>query len=290
MKSKKDLSDLVELNLDNPKVAGLIEIIIKKTAKPEPNFRKEFLDKLIEDFGYILGSETHIATGDIDYLYEVGNYVIGIEAKPPSIIEKQGAFVYKDDLKRHLEQVRQYFGDPKLTYLILTDGINWYFYSRKSLLKDPPHYGDFRTTQLLNPKSTHRLEDLKKSKIVDTLQRLESESERERLDEKFYRSLKSWVEECRDYYIEGNLSEEEAKSEAVVLINKFIFIRSLEDFGTLPFNYLRKRVKEFMHSWGRKEGAKRLSIVYHFSKDMIFFKTNFNDIIDIQFIFVFNQC
>lgn len=259
MKSKKDLNDLVELNLDNPKVAGLIEIIIKKTAKPEANFRKEFLDKLIEDLGYILGSEIHLTTGDIDYLYEVGNYVIGFEAKPPSIIEKQGAFIYKDDLKRHLEQVRQYFGDPKLNYLILTDGINWYFYSRKSLLKDPPHYSDFRTTQLLHQKSTHRLEDFKKSKIIDTLQRLEYESEREGLNEKFYRSLKSWVEECRDYIIEGNSSEEEAKSEAVALINKFIFIRSLEDFGTLPFNYLRKRVKDYMNSWGRKEGAKRLS-------------------------------
>jgi len=259
MKSKKDLNDLVELNFDNPKVAGLIEIIIKKTAKPEPNFRKEFLDKLIEDLGYILGSETHLTTGDIDYLYEVGNYVVGFEAKSPSIIEKQGAFIYKDELKRHLKQVHQYFGDPKLNYLILTDGINWYFYSRKSIRRDTPHYIDFRTTQLLHPKSTHRLEDLSKNKIIDTLQRLEYESDREGLDEKFYRSLKSWVEECRDYFIESNLSEEEAKSEAVALINKFIFVRSLEDFGTLPFNYLRKEVKEYIDRWGRKEGAKRLS-------------------------------
>ena len=78
-------------------------------------------------------------------------------------------------------------------------------------------------------------------------------------DEKFYGSLKSWVEECQDYFIEYNLSEDEAKSEAVALINKFIFIRSLEDFGTLPFNYLRKEVREYIDRWGRKEGAKRLS-------------------------------
>ncbi|MCJ7508960.1 MAG: N-6 DNA methylase [candidate division Zixibacteria bacterium] len=253
----ENLKDLAELNLENPKVSEFINILIQKTADPEANFRDWFFNDVLQGLGFSFPSEFHLTDGKIDYGYTVGQYGIGFEAKPPTLSKKENFFTYKDNLLKHIEEVKKYLGNPELHYLIITDGINWYFFSKQSLKKPSKYFLSLKTLQLVNINSTYTLNHLHINKILDTLRRWEDESYKEGLDEKFFNALKNWMEQiCND--LKGQVPPENINREGVNLINKLIFIRTLEDIGSLPFNYLRKEMSEYFHKWRKIEGAKKL--------------------------------
>ncbi len=259
MDAVKNLKDLAELNLQNPRVNEFINTIIQKTGNPEDNFKQWFFKDLLEELGYLLGSEHHLEIGDIDHAYRIGSYGIGFEEKPPLLIAREGVFSYKDSLQKHLEQVEKYLGSPELHFLVLTDGINWYFYSKKSLKSETEYFLSLKTLQLLHPNSDHKLEELHYSKIVDTIRRWEDESYKESLDERFYKALKLWMDQIQND-IKGKVvpKTKDVSAEAVNFVNKLIFIRTLEDIGALPYNYLRNELKEKFHKWRKLDAAKKL--------------------------------
>ena len=253
----KNLKDLAELNLENPRVTELINTIVQKRGKPEENFKQWFFTDVLEELGYLLGSERHLLDGDIDYAYKTGVHWVGFEVKPPFLGKKENFYTHKDQLHRYVDQVEKYLGDPELHYLTLTDGFNWYFYSKKSLKTASKYFLSLKTLQLLHINSTYQLKDLSSDKILDTLRRWEDESYKEGLDDKFFKALKIWMEQIYND-LKDQLPVTDINREAVNLINKLIFIRTLEDLGSLPYNYLRKEMAQFFHKWKKVEGSKKL--------------------------------
>ena len=87
----------------------------------------------------------------------------------------------------------------------------------------------------------------------------------EDLDKKFFESLKKWVDLLKD--IEFKPEFEEIKLEKIVfLINKFIFIQSLDKFWAIPIGFL---YKEWVRSVSRWETSDKTTGIREFFDDGI---------------------
>ena len=61
---------------------------------------------------------------------------------------------------------------------------------------------------------------------------------REELNKEFFKDLKKWVGELSKVQFEG---DEKTKLELIItLINKFIFIQTLDDHGVIKFNWIKR--------------------------------------------------
>ncbi len=162
----------------DPDVLGYLKLVGDHSADPEPNLRATFLDPMLKDLGYPGHAEGHLEAGKIDYLYDLGDCHVGIEAKPPGLTFPKGvaAPTYHDRLAKDFQQVREYFADPRLRFIVLTDGVTFYFYSRASL-RSPPHYfARRRADDLVGTKDSGPIDDLARPRVLETLQRWEGEA------------------------------------------------------------------------------------------------------------------
>jgi Eco57I restriction-modification methylase len=251
------LRALARLDLENPAVLGYARLVRDKVADPEPNLRAEFLDPVLRDLGYSLGAEAHLTTGDVDYLFEVGEQHVAIEAKPPSLTFPAGETfpTYHDRLSRDVEQVRKYLSDPRVRYAVLTDGVTFYFFSRLSLKSAPGYFSRRRADELVREDGTGDLDDLGAARVVGTLERWEGMSRRTPLEDIFYESLSKWIEALERAM--GKLASAERRREAVSLLNRLVFCRTLEDLGCLEYLFLRRRLLRFRAEEKPKAASKR---------------------------------
>jgi Alw26I/Eco31I/Esp3I family type II restriction m6 adenine DNA methyltransferase len=142
----------------------------------------------------------------------------------------------------HSKQVQKYLLDENAQYVILTNLKDWYFYSKMSFPNVKP-FANLALDQLLQ-----RLETI--GNIFELLVRLEHESVKEELDERFFEDLKRWVGELSKVQFEG---DEKTKLELIItLINKFIFIQTLDDYGVIQFNWIKNTWDHFNERWRSK--------------------------------------
>lgn len=245
------MKDLVLLNFENPKVSEYLQIVLRGLGDPEQNFKDKFFVPLLESLEFSVLSEAHLAHGKVDYAYVVNDFGVGFEVKPPRLNFKKGArdVTYRGDtLSQYFSQVEDYLSDPKLHYVILTDGFSWYFFSKASAKSArKPYFLRLSGESLFREKARRRIEDLRKNKIIDTLKRWENESEQESLDDLFFDSIKRWAEAMK----EDCPKEDMAK--IITLINRFVFVRTLEDIGALPLYYLREEMNSEFSKWKTEE-------------------------------------
>jgi hypothetical protein len=150
----------------------------------------------------------------------------------------------------HSKQVQKYLSDENAQYVILTNLKDWYFYSKMTFPNVKP-FAKLTLDELLQ-----RLEPI--GNIFELLVRLEHESVKEELGERFFEDLKRWVGELSKVQFEG---DEKTKLELIInLINKFIFIQTLDDYGVIQFNWIKNTwglINERWRSKGLEEVIKR---------------------------------
>ena len=121
--------------------------------------------------------------------------------------------------KHHIAQVRKYLREHE--YLILTDlRTAWFFSARDFFFENKPFaelpFADF----FARCRET--------GSVLDTLRRAEDTAEKPELEQQFFEDLKIWFYEFDK--IEWTPPEQAAES-IILLINKLIFARTIEDFG-----------------------------------------------------------
>jgi type I restriction-modification system DNA methylase subunit len=85
------------------------------------------------------------------------------------------------------------------------------------------------------------------------VERKELESIRYDLDKWFLQSLKTWVNKLSEIEF---IVDDKRKLELIIgLINKFIFVQTLDDYGVIEFNWIRKRWNHHEQMWQRKGKA-----------------------------------
>jgi len=225
-------------------------------SKPETALRESFIAGKSILLKFLFGEAIPEvrSNGFIDYLIkdEMGRG-IALELKPlfETIVkpDKSGKPILEKIKQWRLrpedykEQILKYIREGEAQFVILTDLRDWYFYSRELTPRELKHFC-----------SISLFEFIKEYEVVgnlrDYLERKELESIRYELDKWFLESLKAWVNSLSAV---GFTVDERRKLELIIgLINKFIFVQTLDDYGVIEFNWIKKRWAHHEQMWQRK--------------------------------------
>ncbi len=166
--------------------------------------------------------------------------------------------------KNHVAQVKKYLRDHE--YLILTDlRTAWFFSARDFFFEDKPFaelpfadfFGRCRET----------------GSVLDTLRRVEDTVEKPELEQQFFDDLKHWFNEFDK--VKWSPPEQAAES-IILLINKLIFARTIEDFGLVQYRFTQDEYARFTKLWEPK-GAHRVV-----PKFLEFFEEFFDEYYDTE--------
>ena len=261
-------------------------------SKPESALRESFLageSPLTKYLFKILYPETKIGYDDIrgfvDYTIKdtrTGRYIrLELKSLFEAKHDETGKIKVLKELKQvsldpdtHKDQIQKYLSDEGARYVILTNLKDWYFYSKMKYPKVEP-FAHLTFDELLK-----RFEPV--GDIFEVLERLEYESVKEELDERFFEDLKNWVKEFSNVEFE---TDEKTKLELIInFINKFIFIQTLDDYGVIPYNWIRnewRHINELWKSESKEEIIKKfLELVdewFYRHYDTELFKSNILD-------------
>jgi hypothetical protein len=145
----------------------------------------------------------------------------------------------------HVTQVKKYLRDHE--YLILTDlRTTWFFCARDFFFEEKP-FAILPFADFLN-------QCRETGSVLDTLRRLEDTVERPELEQRFFTDLKVWYNE----FDKVKWAKPELAAESIILlINKLIFARTIEDFGLVPYRFTQDEYVRQTQRWEAK-GAHRI--------------------------------
>jgi len=245
-------------------------LLAGKFARPEEAFVDEFLSSdFWKEMGY-QGAERipegHAGVrGRVEHSLEVDEKKIAVECKQPYTIKHDEAIVNKldgNDETELKEQIEPYLLSHE--FIIYTNGFFWYFYSRESYRtwlinkkkkdnKLNSYFKRLTAEEIFNPESTFYIKNiLERNNILETLSSLEHKSIRHVVTDEFYEDLRSWIS-----YIDHCLSDTRAhtKARTTSLINKLIFVRTMESVGIIPNGFLSS-------VWNEKKGISKSTVKF----------------------------
>ncbi|HIH73232.1 MAG: putative endonuclease-methyltransferase fusion protein [Thermococcales archaeon 44_46] len=241
LKKEIPISDVenVKSNLKSRDVKEYIEAIVDR-SKPEESLRQNFFYKespILKFLGVRGSPEVNIGAGYVDLVLKdaLGRKII-VEFK--RLFELRRDKLVRNELnwEEHEEQIKRYVFSEEARFVVLTNLYDWYFFSSKTVVRgfkpfyhvtfsdlvvDLEHYGD----------------------LYGLLERKEHGIKKGELDEHFFESLREWINILDEVEFEAN--EKEKMHLILHLINKFIFIQTLDDYGVIEFNWLYKKWEGF---------------------------------------------
>jgi len=230
-------------------------VALSKGSKPEQALREIFFtfnSKFAKFLFKDVFPEVSQEGGFIDYLIKENREEIGLEIKPlyKGVFKKERSGKIFSKIKKlkldpdeHKKQIQKYL-EGKRDYIVLTNLEDWYFYSKTSLL-------DQKNTPFTQVNLFELLKDF--SQVEDFWHYLDVQEDlsiKEPLDNKFFVSLKNWVSELSSvkFTVEDN-----KKTELIInIINKFIFIQSLDSFWVISKHYIKEEWKSIERKWTAK--------------------------------------
>lgn len=225
----------------------LLGDIITEKALPEVNMEGDFIDFVLKIEGR-------------------GNPVC-IELKPFYRLSSDGSEIIKTDLNysSHEKQIQKYLRHKQIEYIILTNIDKAYIFNRNALLEFKPFY---ETT-------LHDIlaDFLIYGNIWESVRRYEDNYPSVTLDNEFFIDLKKWFAEFTN--VKFNERENLSKEEIIVLfLNKFIFIKTLEDYGLIPYRFIQDQYEDFVVKWKAKGYGQVFKHFFHEMED--FFETYYD--------------
>ena len=172
--------------------------------------------------------------------------LVPLELKP--LFQRDGTeAVWSKDAnpKHHVAQVKKYLRDHE--YLILTDLRTAWFFSARDFFFEDKHFGTMPFADFLTRCRETR-------SVLDVVRRLEDTAEKPELEQQFFEDLKIWFNEFdKIKWTPPDLAAESI----ILLINKLIFARTVEDFGLVPYHYTQDEYARQTKNWEAK-GAHRI--------------------------------
>lgn len=231
---------------------------LKTKSKPEQALKNVFFSHGSE-FVKLFGKENpevfRVKTGFIDYVIKrEGSRAVDLEIKPPFAAqfqeEKGGRRIFKGIRKEELdpakykEQIRKYL-KTEGEYLIFTNLETWFFFSKTFSREITKPFAKISFSDFI--KQFEQIGDLYKFSNLK-----EGETVEEDLDERFFKSLDTWVKELKK--VEFSVDDKTRDELIINLINKLIFIQCLDNLWVGPYKYLEKTWLRLESEWaGRKK-------------------------------------
>jgi hypothetical protein len=218
---------------------------LRASGKPETQVHNLF-NRLLEDVLHKSAvPEANIGVGFVDYsLQEDHSNPVLIELKPLFLLDKEEGALWADPIKwsQHEKQVTKYL--RKNDYVLLSDLRSAFLFNRDALGEFKPFHEESLAGLLLRFKEAEN--------IWDAIRRIEDQSFRPDLDQHFFDDLKKWHGEFQA--IKMHPPEGRTKSELIVLLlNKVIFIKTLEDYGLIDFQYLTDTYDLYKDRWEERD-------------------------------------
>ncbi len=246
----------------------IADLLSGKLARPEESFVHSILNQSFwEDMGFSI-NETHFEKpagtgGRVEWSLEIEGKKIAVECKKPYIIKNEKETINNID-GTDIKELKDQLGDYLVThdFIIYTNGFHWYFYSRESyrswvLFKNKkdskvlPYFKYLTSEEIFKKNSIYYIENiLSRNNILEELKSLENKSIRHLLTEEFFSDLSSWVG-----YIDQVLRKvsHENKARTTSLVNKIMFVRTMESVGIIPNGYLT-------NMWNQKKGISKSTV------------------------------
>ena len=220
---------------------------LKNRTKPETAAEELFASLCGDLLNITLTRQVGLSEGYVDFvLKERAGDPLPLELKPLFQRDGEDALRRKDaNPDHHVAQVKKYLRDNE--YLILTDlRTTWLFAARDFSFENKPFatlpFADF-------------LDRCRSSRsLIDTLRRVEDTAEKPELEQQFFADLKVWFNEFEK--VRWNPPELAAES-IILLINKLIFARTIEDYGLVQYRFTQDEYARFTKLWEPK-GAHRI--------------------------------
>jgi len=248
-------------------------------TKPESASHELFRELVKDVLKRETFNEVSIGRNFVDFTLKesIGNPIL-IELKPLFKLIKSRGFLKPEELnyKEHKDQVLKYL--KKNEYVILTNLKDTFLFSRNAIIEFEP-FSQITFADLLKS-------FLRYNNLWDTVKRIEDQEIKVDLDKSFFEDLKNWYNEFKDIKIIKN--DKFTKEELIVLLlNKIIFIKTLDDLGLIHFNHL---VDEYLHKkdkWEAKGSERILTTFFNeleeyfsYFYDTELFKEKFWDYVD----------
>lgn len=215
--------------------------MLLRRAKPE-TAASELFKAIAQDVLRIeTFPEVSVKGGFIDFaLEQKGGNPILLELKPLLTVEKAAAVLKAEKLQYpfYQAQIQKYLAAKE--YVLLTNLREVCLFSREALITYAPFY------------QTNFIAFLREYLAFDTLwdyiRRLEDQIPRKALDQAFFADLKKWYHELSAIALRpiNGLTPEEL---IVLFLNKIIFIKTLEDYGLIPFKFLEETYLRKRYIW-----------------------------------------
>lgn len=215
-------------------------------SKPETasaELLKEIVNRILNIDSF---SEVALKNGFIDLALQenITNPVL-IELKPNYYKYDEELRQKKFGYKKHEKQIKKYLQNNN--YVILTNLDNSFLFNQESLLNYKP-FAEIKFTELLE-------RYLEYDNFWESVRRLEDDQPKPELEAEFFKDLKKWYKQLLSINFIKN--DKFTKEELIVLfLNKIVFIKTLEDYGLIPYKYLETTYFDKQERWDIK-GVKR---------------------------------
>ncbi len=222
-------------------------------AKPESILSDKLMRPLLDALELKSFSEIHPPGGEsgwVDYIITGVRNPVALELKPlhgHNGEKKPLKDVYNSMRgdKREKNQIIKYLRGTGVSgggvdYVILTNMEDVYYFSRDAIKNFEPFYKE-KFDDFVN--GLMEIED-----IWEYVRRKEDSTPKRDLDEYFLKDLRRWVDELSQL----QWTVENPYEFIIHLLNKFVFIRTLEDFGLVPFRILQENFQKYEKEWGPK--------------------------------------
>uniref|UniRef100_UPI0026054396 Eco57I restriction-modification methylase domain-containing protein n=1 Tax=Thermococcus sp. TaxID=35749 RepID=UPI0026054396 len=226
-------------------------------AKPEFLLSEFLFSPILEHLGLEWVPEIKLGSGWVDFVvksgatnpvaielkamhraYKVKN---GVKIKPLSLED-----IYNQMKGERENQIVRYLKEAQVDYVILTNLVDVYYFSREAVYDFKPFhresFSEFAT----------ELGEIRD--IWELVRRKEDKLPQYDLDERFFNDLKGWYATLEK--VKWRIKN---PSESIVhLLNKFMFIKTLEDHGLIPFRFLHDTFTSVEGRWSPRGPRKVL--------------------------------
>ena len=216
-------------------------------SKPE-TAAEDLLSALWKDvIGVEPTRQVGVSEGFVDFMLpEASGGFVPLELKPLFKFDSKDGSCWRSEAnpKNHVAQIRKYLRDNE--YVILTDlRTAWFFGALDFYLKEEPFAEKPFTDFLSRCRETRS--------VLDTVRRLEDTAEKPELEQQFFDDLNKWFNEFEKIkWTPAGLKDESI----ILLINKLIFARTIEDFGLVPYRYTQDSYIKHTRDWQAKGAHK----------------------------------
>jgi hypothetical protein len=220
---------------------------LKNVVKPETAAEDLFTALCNDVLGFQPTRQVGSREGWLDFMLpEPRGEPLPLELKPlfqrdgPDALWRGGA-----NPKHHIAQVKKYLRDHE--YLILSDLRTAWFFSARDFFFELKPFAEL-------PFADFFARCKEAGSMLDTIRRIEDTAEKPELEQQFFDDLKIWFNEFDK--VKWTPPEQAAES-IILLINKLIFARTIEDFGLVPYRFTQDEYARFTKLWEAK-GAHRI--------------------------------